>query len=1192
VSDNQTIISIVTKSDPNFQKQVGKMTAADADHDLGIKKILDTTLVNSYNSGIPSSITKEDISDEGSTLASVFLNINGIPITNEFSLLTGFHNVVNVTDTGDVTPTMCTVGYKPDTGAGVPLFTYKVVQFTMKCEATKTYKKPGEKTVSPLPYCEKNFGKTFVTNTKLGEDRLEAAIVVDFSQHHFMEQLVEGEKYEFVIHYLMTPELVNDPAGKPNVHNQALFGKQTGGVKLKPYVQFEPSPMYYGKYDPTNPSPSNNFFSNYDFTLSPIRQVFTKKSGNNSERLITDLTINYERREGKPLTDIITDSKGENSINTVLGYLKNITDNISGRREGVEKSTAEFNFNSKVQQKRGGDWFQVLCCHDVKNRDFTELVPSGERPIGKLSTACPIYFVTHDRIAVSYALLSGVNVIYLDYYGRIFVFKNTADPTVKGSGKALEQIIFDNLKVKMDIINQRLQTANRYRNLRRQILDMFELPRFQRINNTCIGTIIPSIGSTTDGKFIANFMKFSTMALSEIFMAAVRYQFAVNSLYDISDSITFVKDNKSIFGKEYDPDQKAIISEFNRHFSVLNSIYDRFGDLVNNADEEEAMSGVENWIAANVGKLDVYKAAKGLFDGKATASDTESVFDFNRIITLQYKGAVQKSTDAYIFLPFIQTLYATGDEELIFEVTDAIKARIGDFYNKVRPAVDTRNTGFISSVANLISGRGRNGKVSPNIIFYNRLCNLVYETLLFLDQDPKTPSRDDLLFPKTELQVYKTSDAELVEKDINDIKTLNDGKISNVTEIVNSENVPREYVQPVIEAQTGGSYKYFARSNRTFNVVYDINEHQVTWKLLTANMLNDSTNLGVFLDRVKKSENIANDILELKRDFLTKYTMENIALDDVRREHERQFEPGVKRGGRSETTNKLFNASLLADTNCGYHPLLPLYLMLTSFYSTLDRKYDNNPFFYTYWTYFRVIREMTKVIEKKFDVNATAEDIIQTYCIGFALRSMFFTSHTSAVQHNTLKLFVAHKGYNTFALQNDGFANLISGSITLNKNSEKDALGLIQSRVFFNFVHDEVNIPDILEKGTSLKGMLSSSHLKILVFSLMKHIADKMKTDRNMFYVLSSKADVSISIILPKPVSNKPLSIDRPRSASRSPREKSHSHQRNSPSTKKLRKSNEPPYSRQTRRLLQQNKLLIPVPVAAGGNKRYTRRRL
>lgn len=64
-----------------------------------------------------------------------------------------------------------------------------------------------------------------------------------------------------------------------------------------------------------------------------------------------------------------------------------------------------------------------------KNRAYTQILPNADRskPF-TLHENCPVYLVTHDQIAVAFALSNGINVIYMNYHGLIYVFKNMADP--------------------------------------------------------------------------------------------------------------------------------------------------------------------------------------------------------------------------------------------------------------------------------------------------------------------------------------------------------------------------------------------------------------------------------------------------------------------------------------------------------------------------------------------------------------------------------------------------------------------------------------------------------------------------------------------------------------------------------------------------------------------------------------------
>ena len=504
--NSESIITIKTKQDPNFRNHLAILARSDAQHDL--KVLTDTAfknntkLLSAFNAGLPENADKSY--HEGNAFASVFTDLN-----DEGGLLQKLQEVPDVTINPSTGDTLFEVGYNNNT-----IFTYKVVKFITKSSTN---------TAGMVP-CTTNFGKTFFENTQLGGGGLEAGIIVDFSQHHFLERLVEGEQSDFVIHYLMSPEVVNDPAGKPNVHNKSLFGAENG-VKLHSYVQTDPTSMFYTKFNEDEPNPANNFFSNYDFTLSPIKQIYTKQK---AEKFITTLDIKYDNGNDKPLTDTIEDSKGENSITTVLGYINKLITQITSSNNNTINKPLIFNFNSKCQQKRGGDWFQALSCLDARNRTFTKILPEP-RSQWTVPSTCPIYFVTHDRIAVAFALLNGVNVIYQDYYGRIFVFKNTQDQTVQGTGKPIEEILFEGMKTSwLDILDASLTTAIRYNQIKDDILNEYiNLYDYtiQKVNDE-----LNSFNVNNQG----DFMKVIETSLRQIYCSAVQLIFIKINLIDVS----------------------------------------------------------------------------------------------------------------------------------------------------------------------------------------------------------------------------------------------------------------------------------------------------------------------------------------------------------------------------------------------------------------------------------------------------------------------------------------------------------------------------------------------------------------------------------------------------------------------------------------------------------------------------------
>ena len=267
------IITPEIKSKEKFKNTIANLARSDAQHDLGAllnDEFRNSSILNAFNEGLPNPSTHHF--NELGSLASVIINANGNSINNITNSPPNASDKLK--DAFRIVPDVNNATRGPDAifnvGVDDPIFSYSVVQFVIPCgNNTPEIREKA---------CQINFGKTFFINTELGGGGNEAAIIVDFSQHHFLEKLVEGEPVpDFKIHYLMTPEVVNDPAGKPNVHNKSLFGAQNG-LNLISYVQTDADDLLYTHFDPKDPNPANNFFSNYDFTLSPIKQIYTKKS--------------------------------------------------------------------------------------------------------------------------------------------------------------------------------------------------------------------------------------------------------------------------------------------------------------------------------------------------------------------------------------------------------------------------------------------------------------------------------------------------------------------------------------------------------------------------------------------------------------------------------------------------------------------------------------------------------------------------------------------------------------------------------------------------------------------------------------------------------------------------------------------------------------------------------------------------
>jgi hypothetical protein len=1163
--ENLNILTPYNKSQEKFQDMLASLTRSDAHHDL--KKVFNETaykenrIKTAFDNGIPKPATTSF--HEGEAFAAVVrsaadlqgtsIEING----SEDKLLEALLAVPNCTDSY--------TGYSVF-NVGVPdmnLFKYKVVKFITQCSNNAEFKNPKENLVNLS--CKSDFGKRFVENTKLGEDNNEAAIVVDFAQHHFMEDLTLGAESQFQLHYLMTPEVVNDPAGKPNVNNKALFGPKNTGVKLISYVEETDNTTAYTKFDESDPSPANNFFSNYDFTLSPIKKIVT---GQKAEKFITTLDIKYDVPKGLPLTDSIEDSKDENSIKNVLSYLKTLMEEVKAK---VDNATT-FNFNSKIQQKRGGDWFQALACIDARNRLITQVLPvPASEPI-KLPSTCPVYLVTHDRIAVTYALINGVNVIYSDYYGRIFVFKNTSDKTLKGSGKSMENILFDGIKEKWMSSQQSrneflrmIATAKKYSEDRNTYLSVGRGTEATggkgKINDFYIKCDkIKSELETFNfsGKNpIADFQKACTSNLRDLFTTAVELTFIKINLINVDRDISIVESQQNLFEGEFNEDITIQVADFSRALNNIKGIQDKFGVI---PKESDFVIAFDNWINGNIPKLDVYKCAKKILDDFSSSEESVS-FDLNRLISFFTKNhKEERKTDANIFLPFIQDIEYTDRET-------TCKNKMLSVLSVLVPKIEQ----YIGLVKSNTSGRAsRSGNLGPNELYYNNLSNLIYESYIFIENTPipvpsvttSSAAANGPSSPAVEVQkvqsliaVSKSTDNILLKSDKDELDLMNGaGKISNYsgnTEDsvdVEDESESKVYnLKCIVKGDSitcngtaegfiakgtaegekiGGGYidSYFSPTKigapiKTESVICDISLKQINWPLLTCNLI-EKTNIDsliIFSRQIRsyitgldKPEN--TDLLSLIQTKIESIgdpalvsELQNettsSAVTDLKSLADGLQKIGGSKGGANGESDELPTVSkdLMTDFKLGFHPLTPIYALLTSYYNLIGEKSQSDPFFYTYFTYVNILEKMKKVIEENYLSNTiNSPKTASAYMIGFGLYFMMFASHTSLLQNNEILSVIqmSQKEYSDFSLKNDGLASFFSGAIHQTPQDQLIGMVLINNDLFNNFINSEVNIKQILEQGTSVVNLPTYDVLQERIFKLMGEIVVKVNTDR------------------------------------------------------------------------------------------------
>lgn len=225
---------------------------------------------------------------------------------------------------------------------------------------------------------------------RLGLDKV--ILIVDTSQHDFLGRLKFGPVNDAIqVQYAYTPETENDPASKTSVHDPVFA--TAGGVRVTSHLQTDGPMIYIGNELYNADAPASNFFSKYTFTLSALQHIgFVKRIWKRSVNVTVTSDTGGKVQESP-------DAKTSNSIPRLLAmFLAKAFAKLSGGATATDK----FNVNAAWARKRGGDWFQALCCKTLHGHTFNPPIDASFTPT----------FSTLDYIALSYSLLMGVDTLF------------------------------------------------------------------------------------------------------------------------------------------------------------------------------------------------------------------------------------------------------------------------------------------------------------------------------------------------------------------------------------------------------------------------------------------------------------------------------------------------------------------------------------------------------------------------------------------------------------------------------------------------------------------------------------------------------------------------------------------------------------------------------------------------------------
>jgi hypothetical protein len=370
-------------TDTKLKEFIGFLARSDAKHDFHGTGFLanDDTAVN-MNKGLMNASNK-NFTDEQGSLWNVLIDLGGRTEMEKKGAIDDF--LTNPPDG------VFNVGFKDSAELGTGLHSYKVAFLNLE---------DGLK------------GEAFRVACNLHQG---AALIVDFNQHGFLDKLdgKEDLKREHKPIYVITnSELINDAAPKTKYNDPTLFKEATALVSL---VDLNPESKIYSSWDNTNIDYRNLFLTTYNYELSKIFQV--KNIFGKTEKLTTNLTVSNARDKSTQL--VVKDTKINNGKTEIWKKIQSLF---------VDFASNTFQVNQGFQRKRSGDWCQAISCFYLNNKTYYSKDLDSVYP-NLVFEKKSIFFVTHDYIAASFALLIGVNVIFLTVStgrrpSRVYFFKN------------------------------------------------------------------------------------------------------------------------------------------------------------------------------------------------------------------------------------------------------------------------------------------------------------------------------------------------------------------------------------------------------------------------------------------------------------------------------------------------------------------------------------------------------------------------------------------------------------------------------------------------------------------------------------------------------------------------------------------------------------------------------------------------
>jgi hypothetical protein len=709
---------------------------------------------------------------------------------------------------------------------------------------------------------------------------------------------------------------------------------------------------------------------------------------------------------------------------------------------------------------------------NANNKDFTSILPKNGVNI---DFSGPVYLVTHDRIALGFALLNGVNVIYLAHNKDTFIFKNKYDKIISANSVPIEQSIHKQLfefKNNQKSYSNFKQKYEVYTATRKAMIKNCNIEFNKDIDAANNFFDEPDILSEKEN-YKKNFIEI-LKKIKSIFMSALLYSYILQNLPDIEIKYNFVEQFLNSPKNEiYDESQRDDLFIAREYKNSIQSAFSKLGDIDTQIIDSSAFN-IKTNLNIVLKKMAVYNAIDTLFlditKKEKFVSRIKSMFSTQNQHEVFY--------EQYIFIKFITNL-----------PSDTLRKIIDFFEQKFSPVVNT----YKSNLESFYNGK-RKGPDDQEKAMFLRPANLSSEVILILK--PFIQTNDyEIPFEGKNIKITGTDENnreiilvdEIILNESTDVMVVNMDTEARQLDTNESGKSSDSFDEPdIMSIKEGGSLSKISEvnSSKKIGIVYDSNITQIIWDLMSFNICKSTyfTNIFKYIE-----ENYKNQTDESVDDFST-------LLNN-------QTQPGPKRGGTLQ--------NILRDTSFCFHPLLPIYINLSSFHNQIGNELNGDPFYETYIQYVNVLEKMTNILIDTYLIDDLQKNL-EGYLIGYSLKTVFFTANKSKKLFEKLKSLLgltAHE-MRMFCMKNDIFGGQIVGNYIVNENDREELIGilLLSIPVISKFLKEEVKMNNEINKPlnkTQIKLISNyknrvyyTKNLKSHIESVLNKITNKINKDR------------------------------------------------------------------------------------------------